>query len=75
VKYASSGVDHPDHYQGNGVEVIDIIESFELNFCLGNVVKYVLRAGRKDTEVAIKDLEKALWYLSREIDKRKSYPR
>jgi len=40
-------VNHPQHYQGNGIEVIDIIESFELNFNLGNTVKYVLRAGKK----------------------------
>jgi hypothetical protein len=58
-------VDHPDHYQGNKFEVIDIIEDFKLGFHLGNVVKYVLRAGKKDATV--QELEKARWYLDRYI--------
>jgi hypothetical protein len=58
-------VDHPDHYQGNKFEVIDIIEDFKLGFHLGNVVKYVLRAGKKDATV--QELEKARWYLERYI--------
>lgn len=37
-------INHPDHYQGNDLEAIDVIESFGLGFCLGNVIKYVLRA-------------------------------
>jgi len=60
-------VDHPDHYQSNKFEVIDIIEDFDLGFHLGNVIKYVLRAGKKD---AVKqELEKARWYLDRYIEK------
>lgn len=59
---------HPDHYQGNGYEVLDIIEDFELNFNLGNVLKYVLRAGRKNSELKEEDLEKALFYLKREVE-------
>jgi hypothetical protein len=62
-----SNVDHPAHYQGDGIEVIDVIESFDLNFRLGNAVKYILRAGRKGDR--IEDLEKAMWYLSREVGK------
>jgi len=58
-------VDHPDHYQGNKFEVIDIIEDFQLGFHLGNVVKYILRAGKKDA--TIQELEKAKWYLDRYI--------
>jgi len=58
-------VDHPDHYQGGKFEVIDIIEDFKLGFHLGNVVKYVLRAGKKDA--TIQELEKARWYLDRYI--------
>lgn len=58
-------VNHPDHYQGNKFEVIDIIEDYELNFTLGSVIKYVLRAGKKDDKTT--DLEKAIWYLEREI--------
>lgn len=58
-------VNHPSHYQGNGIEVIDVIEAFDLGFCLGNVVKYVLRAGKKDAR--LQELRKAMWYLEREI--------
>ena len=58
-------INHPNHYQGEGLEVIDVIEAFNLNFNLGNTIKYVLRAGRKDSK--IEDLEKARWYISREI--------
>lgn len=58
-------VNHPDHYQGAGIEVIDVIEAFNLDFCLGNVIKYVLRCGKKDE--AIQELEKARWYLDRKI--------
>ena len=59
---------HPEHYQGNGYEVLDIIDDFELNFNLGNVLKYILRAGRKKTELKEEDLEKALFYLKRELE-------
>jgi hypothetical protein len=61
-----SQVDHPKHYQGKGLEAITVIESFRLGFNLGNVIKYVLRAGRKGD--ALSDLKKAAWYLKREID-------
>ena len=60
-------VDHPDYYRANGIEAIDIIEAYGLNFGLGNVIKYVLRAGRKDPDRRQEDLEKALWYLGREV--------
>lgn len=60
-------VNHPDHYQGNGIEVIDIIDSFELNFNLGNAIKYILRADKKGFKK--KDLHKAIWYLNRQLEK------
>ena len=63
----SDPVHNPPHYKSGGIEVIDVIEAFQLGFHLGNVVKYVLRAGRKGD--ALEDLEKAAWYLDREIDK------
>jgi hypothetical protein len=63
----SESVHNPPHYKSGGIEVIDVIEAFDLNFRLANVVKYVLRAGRKGD--ALEDLEKAAWYLDREIDK------
>jgi hypothetical protein len=60
-------VDHPQHYQGKGIEAIDVIEAFELNFALGNAVKYILRADKKANKK--QDLEKALWYINRELEK------
>lgn len=60
-------VDHPAHYAGGGVEVIDAIEAWELGFNLGNAVKYIARAGRKDPTKTREDLEKAAWYLARAI--------
>lgn len=59
-------VNHPQHYQ-HGIEPIDYIESHNLNFNLGNVIKYVSRAQFKGTEA--EDLKKAKWYLEREINK------
>lgn len=59
-------VNHPAHYKmGNGCEVIDITEN--LNFCKGNAVKYICRAGVKDPSKELEDLQKAMWYLKREI--------
>jgi len=60
-------VDHPQHYQGKGIEAIDVIEAFELNFALGNAIKYILRADKKANKK--QDLEKALWYLKHELSK------
>ena len=62
----NSMVEHPKHYQGNKYEVIDIIEDFNLNFSLGSAIKYILRAGKKDDRN--QDLEKAIWYLQRELE-------
>ena len=58
-------VNHPEHYTSHpsGIEVIQITE--HMNFCLGNSVKYILRAGLKGD--AIEDLKKARWYIDREI--------
>jgi hypothetical protein len=65
-------VDHPAHYGGatNPYEVIKVIEAWGLGFSLGNAVKYIARAGKKgDTvQAAIEDLEKAAWYINREIE-------
>lgn len=60
-------VNHPQHYGGkdNPYEAIKVIEAWDLGFCLGNTVKYISRAGKKDE--TIQELEKALWYLKREI--------
>jgi hypothetical protein len=66
-----SRIDHPAHYNAGGIEAIDVIEAWELGFCLGNTVKYISRAGRKDPDATVEDLEKARWYLDREIARRK----
>lgn len=68
----SDGVRHPAHYggAGNPYEAIRVIEAWDLNFNLGNVVKYVARAGKKDKETLLGDLEKAREYLTFEIERR-----
>ena len=64
-----SGVEHPDHYQTvSGIEAIEVIEAFfPDSFHLGNVFKYLARAGKKGDYV--EDLRKSVWYLQREIDR------
>ena len=61
-------VNHPSHYN-QGIEPIDIIESWDLNFSLGNAIKYILRSPYKGKQ--IEDLEKARWYIDREINRLK----
>jgi hypothetical protein len=69
----SDSVHHPHHYGGenNPYEAIKVIESWNLNFCLGNAVKYISRAGKKDSTKTVEDLEKSIWYLNRELNKLK----
>lgn len=63
-------VNHPNHYGGaeNVYEAIKVIEAWDLGFHLGNTVKYISRAGKKDTDKELQDLKKALWYLQRQIE-------
>jgi len=63
-KMTEETINHPSHYQAGGIETIDIIESYNLGFHLGNAVKYILRAVRK-TENGKEDIAKAIWYLER----------
>ena len=67
----TESVDHPAHYGGedNPYEAIKVIEAWGLGFSLGNTVKYISRAGKKDPEKLLQDLKKAAWYLNREISK------
>ncbi|RYF78880.1 MAG: DUF3310 domain-containing protein [Cytophagaceae bacterium] len=69
----TEAVNHPQHYGGgdNPYEVIKIIDHYKLGFCLGNTIKYTLRAGKKDPAKTLEDLEKALWYLQHHIEKLK----
>ena len=62
-------VDHPSHYGGknNEYEAIKVIDAWDLGFSLGNTVKYISRAGKKDTDKELQDLKKALWYLEHHI--------
>ena len=62
---------NPKHYTDGNIEVIDFIDDKKLGFCLGNVVKYVARAGKKNPDKEIEDLEKAEWYLKHYIEKLK----
>lgn len=68
----SDPVNHPAHYTSGNIEVIDFIDDKELGFCLGNAVKYIARAGKKDPAKTIEDLEKAVWYLNHEIGRLKA---
>ncbi len=69
-------IDHPQHYGGkdNPYEAIKVIEAWNLDFCLGNTVKYISRAGKKDIlnkgqdKIELEDLKKAQWYLQRRIE-------
>lgn len=63
----SEAVNHPSHYGGvdNPYEAIKVIEAWKLGFNLGNTVKYISRAGKKDA--LLQELKKARWYLDREI--------
>lgn len=60
-------VNHPSHYNKGGYEVIDVIEDWELGFSLGNAIKYIARCEHKGNKK--QDLEKAIFYLKRELEK------
>ena len=66
-------VNHPSHYGGmdNPYEAIKVIDAWNLDFCLGNVVKYISRLGKKGNNSKEQDLKKALWYLEHEIESMK----
>lgn len=64
----SSNINHPKHYNQGKIEVIEFIEDKNLGFNLGNAVKYISRAGIKDPNKEVEDLEKAVWYLRRQIE-------
>ena len=62
-------INHPNHYCDGGIETIDFIEAKGLGYLLGNAVKYISRAGKKDPTKYTEDLKKARWYIDREIQK------
>ena len=69
----SDNVNNPSHYGGvnNPYETIKVIEAWKLDFCLGNAVKYISRAGKKDPAKEVEDLKKAKWYIERRIQQLK----
>lgn len=66
-----SKANHPEYYGGenNLYETIKVIHAWDLDFCLGNAVKYISRAGKKSKKDEILDLEKAIWYLKEKVRK------
>lgn len=68
-------VNHPSHYNQGKIEVIEFIEDQKLGYHKGNAVKYICRAGKKDKSKEKEDLEKAIWYLKRELELLKGNPR
>lgn len=60
-------VNRPSHYTDGKIDVIDFIEDKKLGFCLGNAIKYIARAGKKNKDKEVEDLEKAIWYIKRRI--------
>ena len=67
VEKGNDPVYRPAHYTDGKIEVIDFIEDKKLGFCLGNAIKYIARAGKKDPTKEIEDLNKAKWYVERRI--------
>ena len=63
----NDAVEHPAHYTSGKIEVIDYIEDQKFPYHLGNAIKYISRAGKKDPEKTVEDLQKAVWYINRYI--------
>lgn len=68
-------VSHPKHYNQGRFEVIEVIEDQGLGFHLGNAVKYICRAGKKDAAKTVVDLKKAIWYIERQVELYSKTPR
>ena len=69
IKVNEDAINHPSHYNYGKIEVIDFIEDQNLNFNLGNAIKYICRAGRKDPNKTAEDLGKAMFYIEHEIQR------
>lgn len=69
LKKLNDAVNNPVHYGGkdNIYETIKVIRAWKMNFSLGNAIKYISRAGKKDKNKTIEDLEKAIFYINEEI--------
>lgn len=64
----SNQVNHPSHYNQGKFEVLEVIEDQKFNFNIGNAVKYLCRAGKKNPLTHTEDLSKAIFYIKREIE-------
>jgi hypothetical protein len=67
-KAESDQVNHPSHYTAGKIEVIEFLEDQNLPFHLANALKYICRAGKKNPDKTVEDLEKAVWYINRYIN-------
>lgn len=72
---SEDNVNHPTHYNSGKIEVIEAIEDWKVGFHLGNAIKYIARAGKKDPDKFVEDLEKAIWYIRRKMEIKKENPR
>lgn len=70
IQIADDSVNHPSHYTRGKIEVIDFIEDQRLGFHLGNAIKYICRAGHKESAGTLEDISKAIWYLTRFLETR-----
>ena len=61
-------INHPNHYTDGTIEVWDYIRDKNLNYFLGNAIKYISRAGKKEPDKYVQDLKKAIAYLNKEIE-------
>lgn len=68
-------VSHPSHYNSGKIEVIEAIEDWQMGYHLGNAIKYLARAGKKDPSKYEEDLKKAIWYIERRIEINRENPR
>lgn len=68
-------VNHPSHYNSGKIEVIEAIEDWKLGMHLGNAVKYIARAGKKNPQKLDEDIQKAIWYLRRFLEIKKENPK
>ena len=66
---ANDAVNHPSHYTDGEIEVITYIDDKNFNYCRGNAIKYISKAGKKNPEKEIEDLKKAEWYIHHEIER------
>lgn len=71
IKENNDIINHPNHYTDGTIETWDYIKDKNLNYFLGNAVKYISRAGKKDESKYVEDLQKAIAYLNKEIENKK----